>query len=98
VTIISERAENVLTIPAEAIQIINGDKYVVLESDLSAGQDTVVATHKVTTGITDGVMIEITSGLSEGDRVAVPQIKLSIQEQMMNFGRPGRVPGDRGGG
>jgi len=98
VTIISERAENVLIIPAEAIQIINGDKYVVLESDLSAGQDTVVATHKVTTGITDGVMIEITSGLSEGDRVAVPQIKLSIQEQMMNFGRPGRVPGDRGGG
>ena len=49
VTIISEKAEDVLIIPAEAIQIINGEKYVVLESDLSEEQDAVVATHKVTT-------------------------------------------------
>jgi HlyD family secretion protein len=87
VTIISQKAENALIIPIEAIQVINGEKYVVLESDLNAEQDTVVATHKVMTGITDGVNIEITSGLSEGDRVAVPQVNLSMQEQMMNMSR-----------
>jgi HlyD family secretion protein len=85
VTIISQKAENVLIIPAEAIQIINGEKYVVLESDLSEDQDAVAATHKVTTGITDGVNIEIKSGLAEGDRVAVPQVKESVEDQMMNF-------------
>lgn len=99
VTIISQKAENVLVIPIEAIQVINGEKYVVLESDLGGEQDAVVATHKVTTGITDGVNIEITSGLSEGDRVAVPQVRQSVQEQMMNFGRPENGNfGDRRGG
>jgi len=83
VTIVAQKAENVLIIPIEAIQIINGEKYVVLESDLNEAQDTVVATHKVTTGITDGTNIEITSGLSEGDRVAVAQVNLSMQELMM---------------
>jgi HlyD family secretion protein len=87
VTIISQKAKDVLIIPIEAIQIINGEKYVVLESDLGAEQDAVVATHKVTTGITDGVNIEITSGLKEGDMVAVPQVKQSMREQMMNFSR-----------
>jgi len=85
VTIISQKAENVLTIPAEAIQIINGEKYVVMASDLNQKQDTVVATHKVTTGITDGVNIEIKEGLAEGDQVAVPQVKDSVEDQMMNF-------------
>lgn len=87
VEIISKRADNALVIPAEAIQIINGEKFVALESDLNEEQDAVVATHKVTTGITDGVSIEILEGLSEGDRVAVPQVKENAQQQMMNFGR-----------
>jgi HlyD family secretion protein len=85
VTIISQKAEDVLVIPQEAIQIVGGEKYVVLESDLSEDQDAVAATHKVTTGITDGVNVEIKSGLAEGDRVAVPQVKESVEDQMMNF-------------
>jgi HlyD family secretion protein len=85
VEIIAQKSEGVLIIPGEAIQIINGEKYVALESDLSEDQDTVVATHKVTTGITDGVNIEIKEGLAEGDRVAVPQVKDSVEDQMMNF-------------
>ena len=85
VKIISQRAENALVIPSEAIQIINGEKFVLLESDLNEEQDTVVATHKVKTGLTDGVSIEILEGLTEGDRVAVPQVKESAEEQMMNF-------------
>ncbi len=85
VEIISKRADNTLVIPAEAIQIINGEKFVVLESDLNEEQDAVAATHKVTTGITDGVSIEILEGLTEGDRVAVPQVQEDAQQQMMNF-------------
>jgi HlyD family secretion protein len=85
VKIISQKAENVLVIPAEAIQIVGGEKYVVLESDLGPDQPAAAATHKVTTGITDGVNIEIKAGLAEGDRVAVPQVKQSMQDQMMNF-------------
>jgi multidrug efflux pump subunit AcrA (membrane-fusion protein) len=87
VTIISQKAQNVLVIPQAAIQIMGGEKYVVLESDLGKDQDAVAATHKVTTGITDGVNIEIKSGLAEGDRVAVPQVKESMEDQMMNFRR-----------
>ncbi len=85
VQIISKRTDNALIIPAAAIQIINAEKFVVLESDLSEEQVAVAAAHKVTTGITDGVMIEILEGLTEGDRVAVPQVQEDTQQQMMNF-------------
>ena len=85
VEIISQRADDVLIIPVEAIQIINGEKYVVLESDIDESLDATPATHKVTTGITDGVNIVVLTGLSEGDRVAVPQVSKNLQSQMMNF-------------
>lgn len=90
VEIIARRAEGVLLIPIEAIQSLNGDKYVVLGDDVDANLSYTPATHKVETGITDGVNIEITEGLNETDSVAVPRVKsLSLQQQMWNF-RPGR--------
>ncbi len=102
VEIISQHADDVLVIPAEAIQIINGEKFVVLESDIGKEKDAVAATHKVTTGITDGVVIEIREGLAQGDRIAVPQVKESTQQQMMDFrnnadnnGPPKEKPDDR---
>lgn len=87
VEIISQRAENALLIPAHAIQIIGGEKYVALEGDVDEKAGTANASHRVETGVTDGVSIEITQGLSEADRVAVPQIRTSGM-QMWNF-RPG---------
>lgn len=87
VEIVSQRAENVLLIPIEAIQIIDGEKYVVFEEDIDEELDYTVATHKIETGITDGVMIEVISGLNEGNRVAVPQAKELTSQQMM-FGGP----------
>ena len=79
-------AENVLVIPIEAIQVINGEKYVVFEQDIDTSLDYTPATHKIETGVTDGVNIEVTAGLSEGDRVAVPQVKeQSLQEQMWSY-------------
>lgn len=90
VEIISQRAEGVLLIPIEAIQILNGERYVVLEGDIVENLSSTPATHRVETGITDGVNIEIIEGLSETDRVAVPRVRtLSLQQQMWNF-RPGR--------
>lgn len=88
VEIISQRAENALLIPVEAIQIIGKDKYVALENDVDEATGTANATHKVETGVTDGVNIEITQGISEGDRVAVPQVRSSGM-QMWNFGGGG---------
>lgn len=95
VEIISQRAEDVLIIPAEAIQIVGGEKYVVLESDLGEQQQALIATHKISTGITDGVVIEVLEGLSEGDRVAVPQVLKDTQQQMMNFRNNTQSSGNR---
>ena len=93
VKIVSQSAEGVLIIPIEAIQVIGGEKYVVFEEDIDEELNYTVATHKIETGITDGVMIEVTSGLSEGDRVAVPQAReLTAQElQQSMFSHPGEL-------
>ena len=88
VDIVSDTAENALVIPIEAIQIIDGEKYVVFEGDVDEELMYTPATHKVVTGLTDGVNIEVREGLSEGDRVAVPQIKtLTLQEQQYQMMR-----------
>ncbi len=92
VEIVSQRVDDALMIPQEAIQIIDGEKYVVFEEDIDEELLSTPATHKVVTGITDGVMIEVLSGLGEGDRVAVPQAsQLTAQEmqQQMMMGRYG---------
>lgn len=86
VEIVSQAANDALYIPIEAIQIINGEKYVVMAQDINKDLKSTPATHKVTTGVTDGVNVEITQGLAEGDQVAVPQVKeLSLQEQQMQM-------------
>lgn len=89
VEIVSQRAQGVLMIPQEAIQIVDGEKYVVFEEDIDESLMYTPATHEIETGITDGVMIEVTSGLKQGDRVAVPQAKSLTSQQMqqkMMFG------------
>jgi HlyD family secretion protein len=97
VQIVSERVADVLLIPVEAIQTINGEKFVVFEGDIDKDRDYTAATHKVVTGITDGVNIEVTEGLSEGDRVAVPQVKEDdLQMWGMNGGN--RMNGGSSGG
>lgn len=99
VEIASQVAENALYIPIEAIQIIEGERYVVLEQDIEKDLNYTPATNKVKTGITDGVSIEILEGLAEGDRVAVPQVKeLSMQEQQMRMWGNMRNGGERSGG
>ncbi len=86
VKIVSQSAKGVLVIPIEAIQVISGEKYVVFEQDIDEELSFTVATHKIETGITDGVMIEVTSGLEQGDMVAVPQAReLTAQEMQQRM-------------
>ncbi len=66
--IITESKENVVTVPVEAVQIINDEYYVILGEDANVKT---VADHKITTGINDGAYIEVLDGLSEGDTIAV---------------------------
>ncbi|WP_251317515.1 efflux RND transporter periplasmic adaptor subunit [Flintibacter muris] len=74
--IVVERAENVLSIPASAVQ--RGDTVLVpLEGCLAEDGVTIVdpaqvEEQSVTLGGGDGDYVEITSGLSEGDTVLVP--------------------------
>lgn len=88
VEIVAESAQDVLLIPAEAIQVVGESKYVIFDEDVDPEADSITATHPVVTGITDGVSIEIKEGLLEGDRVAVPQVReASMQEQMWGMRR-----------
>lgn len=99
VQIVSQQVQNARLIPVEAIQVINGEKFVVFEQDVDEDLMYTPATHKVMTGITDGVNIEVTEGLSEGDRVAVPQVKeKSLQEQMWSRGGTSGNSFDNNGG
>jgi multidrug efflux pump subunit AcrA (membrane-fusion protein) len=75
--IVSDIAQDVLTVPASAVKTRNGQSYVLVfdpalaDSASSAGQTSDVApTEKeVTVGLSDDSLTEITSGLSEGDQV-----------------------------
>jgi HlyD family secretion protein len=85
VEIVSQSAKDVLVIPIEAVQVIDGKKYVVLEEDVNEELEYTKATHQIITGITDGVNIEVKEGLSEGDKIAVPMVKeFSAQDFMMS--------------
>jgi len=64
-----ERAEGVLTIPESALEFDGDDTYV-WRLNAAGGYDRV----QVTTGLSDGVNIEIKSGLSQGDKLRGPRI------------------------
>lgn len=64
-----EKATNVLTVPESALEFVKEESYV-----YKKGQDGTYTMTKVTTGLSDGVNIEIKEGLSEGDTVRGPRI------------------------
>lgn len=65
VEIISQQKSNILIIPSKAITTKNQ------QSTVQVVTDTGTETRVVTTGITDGTYTEITSGLSEGEKVVI---------------------------
>ena len=66
--IVLQKAEDVLSIPESAIQFEGDDTFVYIKT--ADGYEK----QPVQTGVSDGVTIEIKSGLSEGDKVRGPQI------------------------
>ncbi len=96
--ILSESRENAVTIPLEAIQIINNEYYVILGED---AESKTVADHKISVGINNGTYIEVTEGLSEGDSVVVQSVNPDTASAMMSGmmgGMTGGVTGDRPSG
>ncbi|MCD7737234.1 MAG: HlyD family efflux transporter periplasmic adaptor subunit [Lachnospiraceae bacterium] len=63
-TIVTEEAEDVLLIPVDAIQTVDGQKYVTVTGD--DGSEEAV---EVTLGLVNNTVAEVTEGLSEGDLV-----------------------------
>lgn len=102
--IVIESAENVLTVPADAIQ--RGNVVYVQDETVTEAQGDVPAGFRsveVEVGVSDGSYIEIISGLSEGDAVYVPAHAGSEMQMMpgnMQGGMQGGAPGGnmQGGG
>ena len=59
-----ENANNVITIPIDAVQTMGEESFVMVQND-----DGTIERKTVEVGITNDATIEITSGLSEGDQV-----------------------------
>ena len=64
-----EKATDVVTVPESALEFVKEESYVYKKN-----QDGTYTKTKVTTGLSDGVNIEIKEGLSEGDTVRGPRI------------------------
>lgn len=105
-TIVVEESKDALTVPVAAVQ--RGNTVYVKDDSAKNTDGTMVGgttlpdgwrETEVKTGLSDDNNIEITSGLSEGDIVYVPQIQTqsSSDNQMMPGGDMGGAPGDMGG-
>lgn len=99
-----ETKEDVLMIPIEAIQQMGDSEVVFLateEASDTEGEETRSRgdVREVETGIYNESMIEIVSGLSEGEEVVIPTIVSTSNdtEQEMGPGGMGGFPGSTGG-
>ena len=64
-----EKKVDVLSVPESSLEFVGDDAYVYTKSDDGTYKQT-----KITTGLSDGVNIEVKEGLSEGDTVRGPRI------------------------
>jgi multidrug efflux pump subunit AcrA (membrane-fusion protein) len=98
-TIITESVEDVLTIPADALQEHGNSTYVYTEEDSDGNLSGEV---EVETGLSDGNTVEIISGLEEDETIYYNRVisedssSSSLEDMMQNFG--GMGGGDMGGG
>jgi multidrug efflux pump subunit AcrA (membrane-fusion protein) len=98
-TIITESVEDVLTIPADALQEHGNSTYVYTEEDSDGNLSGEV---EVETGLSDGNTVEIISGLEEDETIYYNRVisedassSSSLEDMMQNFGGMG---GGMGGG
>lgn len=98
--IILEEAQNVLTVPVSAVS--RGNTVLVADPESTGDAENGIPAGyrqvQVEVGRSDDDYIEITSGLSEGDRVAVSTATTSLFETMLNSSPMGGGQGAPGGG
>lgn len=81
VVIVKESVQNAVTVPVDAIQFgANNETYVLIKGEADKTEN-----RPVTTGITDGVNIQITAGLTENETVLIPVITTTATS---SFQRP----------
>ncbi|MBI4855303.1 MAG: HlyD family efflux transporter periplasmic adaptor subunit [Acetobacterium woodii] len=81
VVIVKESVQNAVTVPVDAIQFgANNEPYVLIKGEADKTEN-----RPVTTGITDGVNIQITAGLTENETVLIPVITTTATS---SFQRP----------
>lgn len=82
-----EKAENVISVPIEAVQTKNNEKYVVVKKEDGTTQDVAI-----TTGISNDAYVEVTSGLS-GNEVLQMTVQTTNQNNQRGMGMPmGEMP------
>ncbi|MFD6165885.1 efflux RND transporter periplasmic adaptor subunit [Oerskovia sp. NPDC060287] len=86
--IIYERRTDVLTVPSAAVRTVDGESVVT-----QAGEDGEEVTTVVTVGETTGSLVEITSGLEEGDEVLVQVVQRTETGTGGESGQTGQMPG-----
>jgi HlyD family secretion protein len=98
VTIVVDQAQDVLVVPAQAIQSQGFQSVVEVQKDDGSTENVVVQT-----GLTDGTNTEITEGLEEGQTIIVPvraatsvETTTGTEFQQRGFFQQGQVP--EGGG
>jgi len=69
--IVLKSAKNVLTVPESAIEFSGSDAFVYIVK--GSGESKTYEKRKVTTGLSDGINIEIKSGLTKKDKVRGPE-------------------------
>ncbi len=83
--LVKASAENVVTIHAQALQFTEQNEAYVLLADGHGGE----TIRRVDTGLTDGVMVEIRSGLAAGETVLYVDRDTSFEDLMRAFGQRG---------
>ena len=86
-TVVVSSATNVLTVPNLAITRLGGQAYVNVYAN---GQETRTA---IETGVVGDTYTEVTSGLSEGQQVVIPSLRVPSGTSSRSGGNPVRIGG-----
>jgi macrolide-specific efflux system membrane fusion protein len=84
VEIVEVIREDVLTLPREAVKGEGADRYVLIRG----GEGGHPVRRPVQTGLSDGRIVEIVSGVEDGDAVLIPNRKYSLPEGRQNGSNP----------
>ena len=89
--LVRQSVKDVIVLHAQALQFTEQNEAYVLVSNGNGGQ----TIRQVDTGLTDGIMVEIRSGLAEGETVYYIDRDTSFEDLVRAFGGSGRRNGNR---